>query len=49
MRWLPESIEICQGFTDPRIRIIRQTNRGPSAARNNGIRAQGEYLAFFRW
>jgi len=41
------SIEICQGFTDPRVRIIRQTNRGPSAARNTGIRhAQGEYLAF---
>lgn len=41
------SIEICQQFTDPRIRIIRQPNRGVSAARNNGIRqAQGKYLAF---
>jgi Glycosyl transferase family 2 len=41
------SIEICQQFTDPRIRIIRQENRGVAAARNTGIRyAQGEYLAF---
>ncbi|MBW4477950.1 MAG: glycosyltransferase [Tolypothrix brevis GSE-NOS-MK-07-07A] len=41
------SIEICQQFTDPRIKIIRQENRGVAAARNTGIRyAQGEYLAF---
>ncbi len=41
------SIEICQQFTDPRITIIRQENRGVAAARNTGIRyAQGEYLAF---
>lgn len=41
------SIEICQQFTDNRIRIIRQQNRGVAAARNTGIRhAQGEYLAF---
>ncbi|OKH33684.1 glucosyl transferase [[Phormidium ambiguum] IAM M-71] len=41
------SIEICQQFTDPRIKIIRQPNRGANAARNNGIRhAQGAYLAF---
>lgn len=41
------SIEICQQFTDPRIRIIRQENRGVAGARNTGIRhAQGEYLAF---
>jgi glycosyltransferase involved in cell wall biosynthesis len=41
------SVEICQKFTDPRIRIIRQVNRGVAAARNNGIRhAQGEYIAF---
>ncbi len=41
------SVEICQQFTDPRIRIIQQKNRGLSGARNTGIRhAQGEYLAF---
>lgn len=41
------SIEICQQFTDPRIRIIRQANRGVAAARNKGIReAKGEYIAF---
>lgn len=40
------SIEICQQFTDPRIKIIRQENRGVAAARNTGIRhAQGEYIA----
>lgn len=39
------SVEICQQFTDPRIKIIRQENRGVAAARNTGIRhAQGEYL-----
>jgi glycosyltransferase involved in cell wall biosynthesis len=39
------SIEICQQFTDPRIKIIRQQNRGLAGARNTGIRhAQGEYL-----
>lgn len=43
---LDQSIEICQQFTDPRIKIIRQQNRGVSAARNAGIRhAQGEYIA----
>lgn len=42
-----KSIEICQQFTDPRIKIIRQPNRGVAAARNNGIRhAQGDYIAF---
>lgn len=41
------SIEICQQFDDPRIRIIRQENRGPSGSRNTGIRhATGDYLAF---
>jgi glycosyltransferase involved in cell wall biosynthesis len=41
------SIEICQQFTDPRIKIIRQENRGVSVARNQGIRAaQGDYIAF---
>lgn len=41
------SIEICQQFIDPRIKIIRQENRGLPGARNTGIRhAQGQYLAF---
>ncbi len=42
-----KSIKICQQFTDTRIRIIHQENKGVAAARNHGIReAQGEYLAF---
>ncbi|PPS43413.1 glycosyltransferase family 2 protein [Chroococcidiopsis sp. TS-821] len=41
------SVAICQQFDDPRIKIIRQANRGVSAARNTGIRhAQGEVIAF---
>jgi glycosyltransferase involved in cell wall biosynthesis len=41
------SIEICQQFTDPRIKIIRQVNRGVAAARNQGImQSQGEYIGF---
>jgi glycosyltransferase involved in cell wall biosynthesis len=41
------SVEICQQFTDPRIRLLRQENRGLSGARNTGIReAKGEYVAF---
>lgn len=41
------SVEICQQFTDPRIKIIRQKNRGVAAARNTGIhQSQGEYIAF---
>jgi glycosyltransferase involved in cell wall biosynthesis len=41
------SVEICQQFSDSRIRIIHQKNRGLAGARNTGIRhAQGEYLAF---
>src|SRR5690242_5160744 len=42
-----KSIEICQQFTDSRIKIIRQKNRGLPGARNTGIRhAQGEYIGF---
>lgn len=41
------SIEICQQFDDPRIKIISQKNRGLAGARNTGIRhAKGDYLAF---
>lgn len=42
-----KSIDICKKFTDSRIKIIHQENRGLAGARNTGIRyAQGEYLAF---
>lgn len=42
-----QSVAICQQFTDPRLRIVHQKNRGLAGARNTGIRqAQGQYLAF---
>lgn len=42
-----QSIKICKKYTDPRIKIIHQQNRGVAAARNTGIRhSQGQYLAF---
>ena len=42
------SVEICQGYDDERIRIIRhEHNRGLAGARNTGVKnAQGEYLGF---
>ena len=41
------SYEICRRYLDPRIRIIRQPNRGLPAARNAGIReAKGSFIAF---
>lgn len=41
------SIEEITKVTDPRIRLIHQSNAGVSAARNRGIaEAQGEYIAF---
>jgi len=42
-----ESVKVCQQFKDPRIKIIRQANRGLPGARNTGIRnASGDYVAF---
>lgn len=41
------TVEVCKKFTDSRIKIISQTNRGLAGARNTGIRhAQGDYVAF---
>lgn len=41
------SVKICNSFKDPRIKIIKQKNRGLSGARNKGIdRSTGEYIAF---
>jgi glycosyltransferase involved in cell wall biosynthesis len=38
---------LVQAFPDPRVRLIRQDNAGPGAARNRGIaEAGGRYLAF---
>ena len=49
-----DSMKICMGFQDPRIRIICQPNRGLAGARNTGIAAaRGEYVALLdsddRW
>jgi hypothetical protein len=39
--------EIVARCRDPRVRLIRQTNAGPGAARNRGLReAKGELVAF---
>jgi GT2 family glycosyltransferase len=38
---------LVQAFPDPRVRLIRQDNAGPGAARNRGVaEARGQYLAF---
>lgn len=39
--------EILANYTDPRLRVIRQVNRGLAGARNTGIfHARGKYIAF---
>lgn len=41
------TVEICRTFSDPRIRILRQPNQGPAAARNFGVHeATGDFIAF---
>lgn len=49
-----QSIPICLGFDDARIRIVQQENRGLAGARNTGIAAAlGQYIALLdsddRW
>jgi glycosyltransferase involved in cell wall biosynthesis len=40
------SIDLCRAYSDPRIRIISQANRGLAGARNTGIRnARGQFIA----
>ena len=42
-----EPVDRLQLLEDSRVRIIQQANRGPAAARNNGMRnARGEFIAF---
>jgi glycosyltransferase involved in cell wall biosynthesis len=41
------SAEVARGHPDSRIRVARQPNEGPAAARNHGVRlARGDFLAF---
>ena len=42
-----DTLARCERYSDPRIGIVKQDNRGLAGARNSGIReACGEYLAF---
>lgn len=44
---IDDSVEIVEAIHDSRIRLIRQTNGGPSKARNTGVlNAKGEWLVF---
>ncbi|WP_232435729.1 glycosyltransferase family 2 protein [Rivularia sp. PCC 7116] len=41
------SVAVCQQFTDSRVKIVHQKNRGLAGSRNTGIRhVEGEYIAF---
>ena len=41
------SVRVAEGFHDERIRLIRQENGGPGAARNTGVKnAKGEWVLF---
>jgi len=41
------SVKIVEDYMDPRVRLVRQRNMGPGAARNRGIQeAHGDLLAF---
>ena len=42
-----DTLNILTEFQDSRIKIINQTNSGPGAARNNGLKiAEGDYIMF---
>lgn len=41
------TVEIVQGFADPRVRLVRQANRGLAGAHNTGIaESRGEFIGF---
>lgn len=41
------SLNVVKQFSDPRLKIIAQTNRGPGAARNRGLReCSGQWVSF---
>ncbi len=42
-----DTLRVCQGMQDPRVRVLSQENQGVSVARNTGIQnANGEYICF---
>ena len=42
-----DSVEVIAQYTDPRMKLIRQENRGEGGARNRGIEAStGKWIAF---